>query len=96
MAQALSRMANGSREKDSITGEQEEGESAANRDIEEENERELEKSFVPCSKCCPQVNQTVVLVALAWILVSVLLSLVNQFIFHHHVRTTSSSTIFTS
>lgn len=55
-------------------------------DIEIEKAKDLEKDFVPCSKCCPQVNQTVVLVAIAWILISVLLSLVNQWIFHNHVR----------
>lgn len=45
-----------------------------------------DKYFVPCSRCCPQVNQTVVLVAASWVLISVLLSLVNQWIFHNHVR----------
>jgi len=56
------------------------------RDIQKENQAVLDKDFVPCSRCCPQVNQTVVLVAVTWILVSVLLSLVNQWIFHNHVR----------
>jgi hypothetical protein len=51
-----------------------------------ERELEIEKNFVSCSRCCPQVNQTVVLVASSWVLVSVLLSLVNQWIFHNHVR----------
>lgn len=61
-------------------------ESDNQRDIQKENQEALEKDFIPCSKCCPQVNQTVVLVAVAWILISMLLSLVNQWIFHNHVR----------
>lgn len=59
---------------------------AEQHDIQTENKQALEKDFIPCSKCCPQVNQTVVLVAVAWILISMLLSLVNQWIFHNHVR----------
>lgn len=84
-------MSNGARNRESANGALESGRSEELYDIEEENERELEKNFVPCSRCCPQINQTVVLVALSWILVSVLLSLVNQFIFHHHVRSHCAS-----